>query len=72
VWPIGVYGGWRAILALLIVVVGFTGIIVAMIRWTPGVNPAFVLVPLTAGIVVVAWLREGRPREHPSEDDDAN
>jgi hypothetical protein len=67
VWPIGVYGGWRALLGLVIVVVGFTGIILAMIRWTPGVNPAFVLIPLTAGLVVVAWLQEDR-QEHPPDD----
>ncbi|HEY7439468.1 MAG TPA: hypothetical protein VIC35_08725 [Acidimicrobiia bacterium] len=53
---------------MVIVVVGFTCIILAMIRWAPGVNPAFVLIPLTAGIVVVAWLQEGR-RERPSPDD---
>jgi hypothetical protein len=69
VWAIGVYGGWRALVALVVVIVGFAAIILAMNRWAPGVNAALVLVPVTGALGVLAYLRQDeRDRDRPSHD----
>ncbi len=62
----GVGGGCRGFLGAMIGFWGLAIVFVATIVLLPGVNPAFVIVPVVVVPVAVMWSRETR-RERASE-----